>query len=1579
MNRREPRRAAVAALAWLLAAIAGAGGAAAEDAVERVNVEVVCPLVGLDTSPEGAVVGTVGRGAVDGVIEGGRGVVYRLLDSGELLQLGEATVVAVEDEEARVALAAADPAGPGFALGDAVYVPARVPRIEPRPVSWRLAIYGVTLLDEDEAPLFDFRAIAADPAADHDAVVCERGAALMRSVAPLADAVEVGREPLAAGRFAGKTLRQILEGATAEEFRDFLLYLVNYPGDFIGNSWRTIDLYGAWAVAELPPCPEEILVRTAGMDAAAREAYLAGLADSLVADDAVDDFYREAHRLIGAGELARADQVVALMQSASAITGRDRDWDLTWSALADLRKNQGDLDGAVEAHQRALEVAAADPASQAVTLLNLGGALRGAGRCAEALPHYERALRLQQEIVAGGAAAWGIEATYWGMGRCLEAEYRYPEALQAYSSALQHYREQTDVEGIEGEAQALLDVGDVHEAMGSYALAIEAREQVLGIARELGWQETVAEALGDISDGYWNLGDYAHAIAAREEALADHRALGDEYAEAVCLTNLGELYGVIGDRAAGQEHYEQARAIHERRGERWDVADVLLRMAQDHRAFGDYTAALALLEQAAAIHDEQGDVSSGVGVQREIAENLQAQGRHEEADAAYARALEGSVAVGDRVGEALTLLWWGSSLQARRDGDGALERFDRCRAIQAEIGDRAGEADTLRQLASLFTGLRGEHERARALAEESLALARAMPSVPKEAAALAVIGDVLSNAGAFDESYEHYRQALELYEGIGDLQGTIQTRGAVAYLYEQWGEREQALALYEASLQAARDSGNRRLEANALSQRGWVLAGLTRYDEAIESAEAAVAIMEELNETWGLGNAYNTLGSIHHDLGHYQQALEWHHQALRIRRGWGDPYGEAGSLNNIGSLHIDLGDHDAAVEHLEAALAIGERIGYVDVLTTTTGNLAYCYAELDQPERTLALAQDGLATALAADVPPRVAQLRRLEGLAHRQLGDHEHAELVLSMALDEAEELGMVFAAIQARSQLGIVAWEQGDLEAAEALLREAADEARRYPNPNQRWEPLFYLGRTLRDRGDVDGAIEVYEEAVATLEQMKAGIGGSEDAEERFQVDHDDVYLELVDLLERQGRGEEAWERLGRMKTRELQDLAPGDLSEVVAEEDRAALEQAEELRTRELDLERQLRAELDKPADRQRPDLVSRLQSELDQVQLRFQDFTRALQQDHPELYGRLQISPPSFFKLQADLRDGEAFLEPVILPDRVVVFVVRAGSAPLLYREVPVEEREVHRLIRDMRVRLETPAVPWEATRGTVALTANPGGLDPAASAQALYELLIAPVAADLDGVETLIVSPSGRLRYIPFAALYDGEQYLVDRYRVVMLTQAGALADHEAIPRRAPLLALGNPDGSLPGAEAEVDALQQAWSRKAVSTYVGGEATKAVLRQQVADHQILHLATHGVLRHDNPEASYLLLAGEGPAAQLSFREIPLLPLSDVHLVVLSACHTAMGDRGEGTEIAGLAYQFEMRGADSVVASLWAVSDASTTELMLAFYEQLEQGNGTKADALRAAQLALRTSEQHGHPYYWAPFVLIGDWR
>jgi CHAT domain-containing protein len=266
---------------------------------------------------------------------------------------------------------------------------------------------------------------------------------------------------------------------------------------------------------------------------------------------------------------------------------------------------------------------------------------------------------------------------------------------------------------------------------------------------------------------------------------------------------------------------------------------------------------------------------------------------------------------------------------------------------------------------------------------------------------------------------------------------------------------------------------------------------------------------------------------------------------------------------------------------------------------------------------------------------------------------------------------------------------------------------------------------------------------------------------------------------------------------------------------------------------------------------------------------------------------------------------------------------------------------------------------------------------------LYSLLVDPVMDDLKGREDAVIVPTGMLAYLPFHALgheTNGEwAFLIEEKNVSYLTSSelldivGLAGD---LGKPASLLGFGDPDGSLPSAGQEIEALKTALPR--VTVFTSKEATKERAVSLAPEYNVLHCATHARLDTRDPQESYILLApGKAADGRWFMREIFGQTWDNMKLVVLSACETALGEKDPGREVSALSYAFSVAGAPSIVASLWPVYDPSTMSLMTEFYRSLP--NVSRSASLRQAQLSLLDNPETAHPFFWAPFVLIGDWR
>lgn len=336
------------------------------------------------------------------------------------------------------------------------------------------------------------------------------------------------------------------------------------------------------------------------------------------------------------------------------------------------------------------------------------------------------------------------------------------------------------------------------------------------------------------------------------------------------------------------------------------------------------------------------------------------------------------------------------------------------------------------------------------------------------------------------------------------------------------------------------------------------------------------------------------------------------------------------------------------------------------------------------------------------------------------------------------------------------------------------------------------------------------------------------------------------------------------------------------------------------------------------------------------------------------------------VQIDQIDPQAaVIYPIILPNKFAV-ILSLPNQPLRYHQIPLAQAKVEQILNQMRQSLRATAFveDWLPV------------------AQEVYNLVLRPQKSKLEasGVKTLVFVPDGLLRNLPMATLHDGQQYLIEKYSIVLTPGLQLLKPQPLQSQRLKGLLAGISQAresfpALPNVAVEINQIE---AKISAQVLLDQSFTNRIFQNRVDSTpvSIVHLATHGQFSSNADDTFILTWDGRINVKQLDqllrSREGKLRP---IELLVLSACQTAAGDQRAALGMAGFAVQ---SGARSTIASLWSVSDGSTASLMISFYQELSKSGVTKAEALRRAQVALLHQDGYNSPYYWAPFVLLGNW-
>jgi CHAT domain-containing protein/tetratricopeptide (TPR) repeat protein len=937
--------------------------------------------------------------------------------------------------------------------------------------------------------------------------------------------------------------------------------------------------------------------------------------------------------------------------------------------------------------------------------------------------------------------------------------------------------------------------------------------------------------------------------------------------------------------------------------------------------------------------------------------------------------------------------------------DLALPHLERALAIREKaLGPEHPETATLINNLAMVNEHLGRYDQALAL----LLRAQAIREKTLGADSLEYAGSLNNlavlhlKAGRWGESLPLAERAQALVEKRNgpDDPLTATSLNNLASIQEKMGLYEKALPLYERALAIREQRFGPDHPETAASVNN--LAGLYRhmglFDKSVPLMERALAMNEKAlgPEHPTVAMSCNNLAELYKVVGRYDQALPLYQRALAIAEKSLGPDHEvtAASLNNLAGMYYALGSPERVEPLLLRALAIREKRFGPDhpEVAEALNNLAMHYRKQKQYARALPLQERATAIkrrSAGDDHPVTGTALGNLAGLYDEANRPDEALKLLdQSLAITE-KALGPDHPNVaMALANLATHYRRLGDHARALPLYQRALRIATQAAYPELSREMQGHLRRTHAGLKQPDLAIFFGKQAVNTIQAMRGqSLGLAKDLQQSLLKSNAEHYRALADLLIEAGRLAEAQQVLAMLKEEEffefirrdgradpratrvswtpaeagfaaeferIGDAAAGLSTEKRALDLRARLGLSDTERTRLAALRDQL-AELGHQGGK----LLENLARQLPAAQRRLADEEKR-NQDRLAAGLREQL---------AGLGEDAALLHYLVLGDRVRIMLTTRGK--LIARESALAEGELFRQLVDFRLAIQ-----------------DPDG-QPLALARKLYDQLVAPVAADLEAANarTLLLSLDGALRYIPFAALHDGQRYLVERYALSLHTAAAGQAvaapqAHWQLAGFGLTRAIGD-YSALPGVANELRGIVGPQGIAGQAQFDQDFTAEALRKALASQYSVVHLASHFLFTPGNEADSFLLL---GDGNRLSLRELREgeYGFERLDLLTLSACETAMfgGREADGREVEGFGALAQRKGAKGVLATLWPIADASTAQLMQTFYRARERQGLSKSEALRQAQLGLLNgpaAQGYGHPFFWAAFILMGNGR
>jgi len=882
--------------------------------------------------------------------------------------------------------------------------------------------------------------------------------------------------------------------------------------------------------------------------------------------------------------------------------------------------------------------------------------------------------------------------------------------------------------------------------------------------------------------------------------------------------------------------------------------------------------------------------------------------------------------------------------------------------------------------------------------------------------------------------------AMEVAEAVGDRASLAMSLRAKANALYALDHHAEAIQLHEQAVALFEQVGDDAELARTLSGSIQPLLLLGRYDDALASGERARKIFEQQGNQRRLARLDINLGNIYHRQDRFTEAVEFYQRAYEELLRHDDAEGLAAVLSNLSLCYISLNDFPKALELHRIARQHCEQKGMPILVAYADYNIAYLYFLRGELGRAIQMLRDAAISArhaqdtyqqalcnldlseiyLELNLSTEAGELGRAAHQAFQDLGFGYEGAKALAFTAIAASRTGQAFEAVKLFAQAkemfvrdqnqvwaslidlyeALVLFNEGRLFEAQRLCVAALDFFRSSPmqgkavlaelllarislrindlplaerqcqaarailekidSPLLLYQAEFLMGEIARAIAQPQTAYESYRRAREAVEHVRGKLRG-EELKIAFFQNKLEVYENLVDLcLHRPNSFEEAFGYIEQAKSRALMDL----LMQSVHVPRAADSGQSELVRSI-----RNLREELNWyynliEREQLRPEERSqeRIKQLEQQARLREADLMRAVKDaTASEAHeAGLVASTTSLEQIRAALPADTALVEYFRTQDRTLACVLTRDQLHM----VPVT---LHSRIQKLLQLLQFQMSKFRLNPQYLA-TFNDSLLHSTeAHLKSLYQELLAPIRHVLNS-QHLVFVPHGLLHYVPFHALHDGDSYLVDRHSVSYAPSASVYAVCQAKQGIASgdSLILGVPDVQAPLIQAEAEALSRILRNPRL--FLGETATEEVLRTHGRNSRVVHIATHGYFRQDNPMFSSIRLG----TSHLSLYDLSYLQLP-ADLIVLSGCATGLNVVSPGDELMGLVRGLLQAGAQSLVLSLWDVHDESTKEFMIGFYTRLQAGL-TKPKAMQATMQELRRS--YPHPYYWAPFSLIG---
>ncbi len=865
------------------------------------------------------------------------------------------------------------------------------------------------------------------------------------------------------------------------------------------------------------------------------------------------------------------------------------------------------------------------------------------------------------------------------------------------------------------------------------------------------------------------------------------------------------------------------------------------------------------------------------------------------------------------------------------------------------------------------------------------------------------------------------------------------TAGEASY---SLGRLRQSIEFFTRALGLWKHSNDRGGQALANSNLGYTYLDRGDLSKARECFATALGLWRETGDQRGEALTLTAQGTIHSFLGEKQTALDEHLQAMKLLHAIGDRAGEAVTRNSIGYLYEELNEPHTALDNYEHALQIYQQIGNRHFEAVTRYYLGGVKMTLGNKQEALNYFKESLVLSRLVGQSRVTAYALSAIGASRSTEGYNDEALRSLNQALAVYRNVGDRRGQAIALNEIGRIYHSLGQTKRALAYYRRALPFTRAAGDLSNESTTLYQMALATRDSGPLDDALQYIKDAIKASESLRAQIVSPELRASYFASvnKYSELHINLLmkpDKLQPEKRlAQSAFEASERARARALLEIISEASAKIRGDADPDLLE-------RERSLQEQLSAKAAYQmrvgtADKKE---IETTEKEIRELTASYQQIQTEIKQKSPRYASLVQPQPLKLAEIQDQLRDPDTLLLEYSLGDEVS-YLWAVSSDSFHAFELPKGDlieataRDVSKLLTARQRLAETGAADYEEQAAS-------SDQEYWRQAAILSDMVLKPVSQLLGRKRLLVVADGALQQVPfdalpdPAAGFHQDEGInqepipLFLNHEVVTLASGSILAViRTGKPTNAesklvavladPVFEKDDPRVRLPGqtvvdasssvpdqskynAVRDIVAPGETGLRRLLATRQEAKAIMEVTPQgqgltamdfdastslissgELERFKIIHFATHGVVNTEHPELSGVVLSlvndkGESENGFLQLHDIYNLDLAQAQLVVLSACRTGLGKEVRGEGVMGLTRGFMYAGSESVIASLWKVDDRATAELMKHFYQAMFEDHLTPAAALRKAKEAMWQQPRWHAPYFWAAFVLQGEYR